>query len=59
MDDDREHVVPAHEAAVEEGQARRHEVNERAGHQYPGGVARVERHGGLSVFEALERVFGD
>ena len=43
-----EHVLAADEAAVEEGEPRRHEHDERSAHQDPGGVAGVDLgHRGL------------
>ena len=38
----REDVLPAHEAAVEQREARQHHHHERGRHQHPGGVARVD-----------------
>ena len=40
---DAQHVVAPHQTAVEEGQARRHEVHQRTGDQDPGRVAVVDR----------------
>ncbi len=37
-----QHVVAPHEAAVEEGQPRRHEIHQRTGDQDPGRVAGVD-----------------
>ena len=42
LDDDREDVVAPDQTAVEEGEARRHEINQRTGDQDPGRVAVVD-----------------
>ena len=43
-----EHVLAANEAAIEEGQAGRHEHDQRAAGQHPGGISGVDRwHRGL------------
>ena len=38
---DGEHVLAAHQAAVEEGQPRRHQHDQRRADQHPGGIASI------------------
>jgi hypothetical protein len=45
---DSEHVLAPHEAAVEEGESRRHEADQSRTEQYEGGIASIgNRHGKL------------
>ena len=60
LDHDRQHVFPADQAAVKEGQARRHEHDQTGRHQHESRVARVEhlKHLLRRFAQALRKTFG-